>query len=109
MQITRRRGDTYPDVIKISAPSGGAADLTGCTVVMTLNSKKEPPDDTTQVYQLMASIADPLSGIVEFAPNSTQADLVGFYYFDIQMTDMLGVIRTIQTGTYEYKQDITKL
>lgn len=108
MQITRRRGDTYPDVLKISSPSGGAADLTGCTIFMTLNRKKDPPDTTTQVYQLMGSITDPLNGTVEFAPNSTQADSVGLFYFDIQMTDMSGIIRTIKTGTYEYKQDITK-
>lgn len=107
MQIIRKRGDTYPDELTISL-NGAIADLTGCTLVMTLNTLRNPPDDTTQVYQLSGIITDPAEGKVKFAPTLEQSNQVGSFFYDIQLTDSLGIIRTIIDGIYEYKQDITK-
>lgn len=107
MQIKRKRGDTYPDKLTISV-GGDIANLTGCSVKMTLNTKKNPPDNTTEVYQIDGMITDPINGVVEFAPTALQADQVGSFYYDIQLTDASGLIRTIVSGIYEYSQDITK-
>lgn len=107
MNIIRRRGDTYPDEISV-ALNGSTADLTGCTLKLTLNTVKYPIDTTTQVYQINGVIDTPLLGIVKFAPTLAQSDQVGSFYYDIQLTDQLGIIRTIKNGIYEYKQDITK-
>lgn len=107
MDIKRYRGDTKSDRILISV-NGAVANLTGSTVVMTLNTKNNPTDDTTQVYQLTGVVNDPISGVVEFSPSLSQADKVGFFYYDIQLTTASGVVFTVDKGTYQYIQDITK-
>lgn len=107
MQITRYRGDTGPDKILISK-DGAAQNLTGCIVYMTLNTKKNPTDTVDQVYQLIGSVTTPTSGVVEFAPNATQADRVGLFYYDIQITDAVGNKITVAKDVYQYVQDITK-
>jgi hypothetical protein len=108
--ITRKRGDTYADqwVIKDTA-TGQALDITGCTFILTVDSRKEPADESTKQYSLTGSIVGaPTAGRVEFAPSPTQADRVGAYYFDMQMTDAAGRKRTLDAGKYRYTQDITK-
>lgn len=107
MNIIRKRGDTYPDEISV-ALNGSTADLTGCSLKLTLNREKYPVNTDNQVYQIDGIIDAPLTGVVKFAPTLLQSDQVGSFYYDIQLTDQLGIIRTIKSGIYEYKQDITK-
>lgn len=106
MQITRYRGDIYADEILISK-SGEVIDLTGCTVVMTLNSVRNPVDITTQIYQL-TGVINISTGVVSFSPNSVQADRVGLFYYDIQITDSQSNKITVMKDVYVYEQDITK-
>lgn len=107
MQIERYRGDTKPDKILLTK-DGSPLDLTGCVVYMTLNSKKNPIDTADEIYQLIGSVSIPASGVVEFTPTDLQADKVGLFYFDIQVTDGVGNKLTIVKGVYQYIQDITK-
>jgi hypothetical protein len=106
--ITRRRGDTYADKFTIADSAGAPVNITGCTFKMTLDTRPEPTDDTTKVYQLTGVITDATNGIVEFAPTSMQANQLGFFYYDVQMTDAVGRVRTIVVAKYAYMQDITK-
>lgn len=107
--IIRKRGDTYGDVLVVkSSVTRQPVNITGCTFLMTLNPSKVPLDDTNNLYQLVGTIVDADGGQVEFAPSDTQADQLGKWYFDIQMTDASGRVRTIDSGRYTYKQDITK-
>jgi hypothetical protein len=53
-------------------------------------------------------VNSPSSGIVEFSPTASQANQVGNFYYDIQMTDSNGKIRTVMLDEYSYTQDITK-
>jgi hypothetical protein len=109
MQITRTRGDTYADSFTISnAATGDVVNLAGCSFKLTLNSVQNPVDTTTQVYQLDGVITDATTGVVEFAPTEAQANQIGFFYFDIEMTDGQGYKRTLVKDSYIYKQDITK-
>lgn len=107
MDITRFRGDTKPFKVLLSDASG-PLDLTGCVVVLTTNTKASPVDSSTQVFQLTGSATAPATGVVEFSLNSTQADNVGYFYFDIQITDAQGKIFTVSNGMFVFKQDITK-
>jgi hypothetical protein len=75
---------------------------------MTLSTVANPTDTTTQVYQILGDIVDAANGVVEFSPTLDQANRVGYFYFDVQMTDSYGKVSTLVTGTYVYKQDITK-
>ena len=51
---------------------------------------------------------DAAAGRVEFAPSPTQADHVGTFYYDVQMTDGAGRKRTIALDKYVFPQDISK-
>ena len=107
--ITRKRGDTYADVIIVkSKKTKQAINITGYSFVLTVDTKQAPTDATTKVYQLAGAILDAAAGRVEFAPNATQANHVGDFFYDIQMTDGTGRKRTIESGKYKYLQDITK-
>lgn len=109
MQIDRPRGDTYADVFKVTNKTANApANITGCSFKMTLSRVRNPVGVDDQLYQLIGVITDAEKGIVEFAPTTSQADLVGFFYFDVQMIDANGVVRTLEKDVYQYVQDITK-
>jgi hypothetical protein len=110
-EITRKRGDTYGDVFTLTDKANNqplnVAGYTG--IVMTLDDRVNPADTSTQVYQLAATVLGPTSaGKIEFAPTLAQADRVGRFFFDIQLTDPAGRIRTVMAGRYTYLQDITK-
>lgn len=107
--ITRVRGDTYADEFMFkNKKTGVAIDLTGYTLKMTLDPAKDPTDATNNLYQLDGVVVDALEGKVEFAPTATQADQVGQFFYDVQMIDALGRVRTAVVGKYKYLQDITK-
>lgn len=108
MKIERYRGDTAPDSITVTYRSGTVIDLTGCTLLLTVNSELNPADATNQTFQLTGTSPSPETGVVLFYPNSTQADHVGVYYYDIQLTDASGYKRTVAKDTYLFIQDITK-
>lgn len=106
-QINRIRGDTYADRFLVEA-EGTVADLSGCSFKMTLNTQRNPVDDTTEVYQLVGIVSSPATGVVEFAPDASQADQVGLFYYDIQMVDGNNIKRTLVKDVYMYEEDITK-
>jgi hypothetical protein len=109
--ITRRRGDTYADeFILKSKVTGVPIDLTGYTsFTLTVDSRQDPGDVSTQQYQLAGVVVgSPTAGRIAFAPNDGQANRVGSFFFDVQVVDAAGRKRTVDTGRYIYKQDITK-
>lgn len=109
MKISRIRGDTYADQFKISLTSTGApANLSGCTFKMTLSTSLAPDSTVAPVYTIVGQVTDPVNGIVEFAPTADQANQVGNFFYDIEMHDVFGKIRTILMDNYTYTQDITK-
>lgn len=107
INVTRKRGDTDPDVFTVSK-GRTPTNLAGCSFKLTVNTLKEPVDNSTEVYQLVGIITDPASGQVTFRPTAEQADQVGYFYYDIQMVDSYGDIQTVVEGNYVYRQDITK-
>lgn len=107
--ITRKRGDTYADEFIIKSKATGLPlDITGYSFVLTVDPEKEPADAANNKYALTGTIVDAEAGRVEFAPTALQADLVGNFFFDVQMIDGAGRKRTIDAGKYVYKQDISK-
>ena len=108
--LTRARGDTYADEIQImSSTTGLALDITGFSFLLTIDPDRFPTGSGNNLYQLTGVITDAANGLVEFAPSAVQADQTpGRYWYDVQMTDNTGRIRTIQSGRYTFTQDITK-
>lgn len=109
--IERFRGDTAPDQISIVDSNGVAVSLTGLSFRLTVDSLEEPPDNTTQILQMVGVIDDPATGIVLFSPTVLESDALipGFYFYDIQLfRSATNIIRTIAKSEYNILQDITK-
>jgi len=108
--LERKRGDTYADVFVFKNKATGVPlDLTGCSFLLTVDPTKDPVDNSANIYQLTGTIVSPATdGRVSFAPSDLQANQLGAFFFDIQMTDASGKKRTVDSGKYKYTQDITK-
>lgn len=107
--LSRKRGDTYSDQFEIVSESTNLPiSIVGYSFIMTVDPIRFPPDGSTIAFQIIGSITDAENGIVEFAPTLSQADKLGLFYYDIQMTDPSGKKRTVDSGEYKFSQDITK-
>ncbi|HEU4895120.1 MAG TPA: hypothetical protein VFT85_04725 [Acidimicrobiia bacterium] len=103
------RGDTVPWTFTVLNSAGNPVDITGYTFLLTVDPSDEPGDALNNLFQLSGTLTDPTNGVVQFAMSAVQADQVpGIYYWDLQMTDTAGFIRTIAKGEFEFTQDITK-
>lgn len=98
------RGDTKPFKLTVTVASG---DISGWTFTMSVDSRKNPDDGSTQVFQLAGVIVDAPNGLVEFRPSVANTDLVGTYYYDMEANDGT-YIRTVEKGKITFTQDITK-
>lgn len=109
VKICRTRGDTFPFDIFLKDAAGVAIDVTGSTFLLSVNTLSDPPDISTQLFQLVGAIVAPgTNGQVRFTPTTPDANQTpGTYFYDIQWTAGSS-IRTILRGEWEVEQDITK-
>lgn len=105
--VCRRRGDTHAEVFQLKL-NGVAHDITGDSFLLSVATIPDPPDDTTELFQLVGTLVTPATGIFSFAPAANQPVDPGVYFYDIQWTDSGGEIRTVLVGTWTVEQDITK-
>jgi len=105
VSITRFRGDTDPLVFNLTKDSI-PLNITGSTFILSVCKVPDPiiPDYT---FQITGVITSPTGGVVSFTPLIGNVDLVGTYYYDVQMTTG-SVVKTIVTGKITFGQDITK-
>ena len=105
--ITRTRGDTYAHKITIldSATRLGL-DITGNTFVLSVSTIREPTV-ASYVFQVTGTITDAAAGKVSFPFSAVEADNIGTFYYDMEMTAGTE-IRTIDIGSIIFNQDITK-
>ncbi len=108
IEINRKRGDTKAIGITVSDDKGNVLDITGASFLLTVNSSAEPTDQTTQIFQITGSNAVGTDGKVSFPVSPANADNIGDFFCDIQMTESTGEISTIAEGTFKMTQDITK-
>lgn len=107
--ITRKRGDTYPHKIEvINKCTNEPLDVTGFSFLLCVDPSSAPLDNSSNIMQLTGTIVDGPNGLVEFPLSDTDADNVGDFYYDIQMTDTTNRERTIEHGQWKMKQDISK-
>lgn len=108
LQLTRYRGDTYADAFLVfDDKTGLTLDITGCQFKLSLAKVKNPKLPEQIVYTLYGDVDNPVSGLVYFAPSEGQSDIVGYFYYDVEMTDSKGIVKTLISSSYIYKQDIT--
>ncbi len=109
--ISWYRGDSYPLELEITnSDTEEIIDIVGCSFLLTVDSLKSPPDNTTKVFEVAGVLDDDTStGRVSFTPSATSTDLTpGTYYYDLQITDSSSNIRTVSKGKWKIIQDITK-
>jgi len=111
--ITWYRGDSYPIEITVKdSETGDPITLTGYTFILTVDEETAPIGAATKLFDV-AGVIDPdqvgNQGKVSFTPTITDSDQdPGQYYYDIQMTDGDGNIRTIVKNVWIFTQDISK-
>ena len=64
--------------------------------------------DSSQEFQIIATVATPTTGAFEFEWTATEADYLGTLWYDIQLVDAAGKKYTLTKGRIVYRQDITK-
>jgi hypothetical protein len=103
------RGDTVPYTLTITSDGTTAINITGYTFALTVDPSPAPADALNNLFALVGSVTDGPNGIVEFELSAVQSDQSpGVYFYDVQMTDGAGKIRTVASGQYEFLQDVTK-
>lgn len=105
--VERKRGDTYSEEFTIKG-DGVALNIASCTFKLTVDTRKDPPDATTNVFTIQGVIVDAPTGRVQFDFTLLDVDHLGKFYYDIQMIDSAGKIRTVEKDKWTFIQDITK-
>lgn len=107
--ITRKRGDTYRIRITFTKDDGSPLDLTNSSLLMTVSPIALPDEASDALFTIIGSIVGAATdGVADFQLTAAQADNVGEFYYDVEMTDVSGSIRTILEGAFTMTQDITK-
>ena len=103
--INRFRGDTKDLVLKLTQDKQ-VFDLTGFSAVLSVSSDENPE---TADYEFQSNaVVSATAGSLSFPFATGDVDLVGDYYYDIQLTDGTGKISTIRKGKMVFSQDISK-
>ena len=109
-EITYYRGDSYPIPFSLTVESTGAAlPISGYSFKLTVNAERDPTPSETAEFQVVGSITDAANGEVSFTPTTSDTDPTpDTYWYDVQMTDGSGNIRTIAKDKFIITMDITK-
>jgi hypothetical protein len=109
VEICWGRGDSKARIFTIER-KGVAVDISGSTFLLTVDSRKDPTDASTQQFSLTGTfVTDGTDGQVQFAPSTVETDIAPrTYYYDIQETAGGSVIDTLVKGVCVILQDITK-
>ena len=109
VHIERRRGDTYAEPFALVDDNGDAINITGATFVLTIDPSATPANADANVAELVGVITNAAGGLVEFPLSAPDANLTPkTYYYDMQMTDSGGKVRTVCAGMWIVKQDVSK-
>lgn len=109
--ITMYRGDSYPILVTCTNKAAGTVlDLTGTALIMSVDTRKDPTDESTQLFQVSGVLDDdPTTGRVTFTPTITNTDLAkAKYYYDISITSPQITKKTIVKSTFSILTDIGK-
>jgi hypothetical protein len=107
--ITRYRGDTAGDDFYIGDVDGSVLDLTSYTARLTVNKRYDPKPGDAPLFSIQGIAYSVSEGLFVFPFNEAQADQEpGTYYYDVQIMDGFGNIRTAVKDLYIFVQDITK-
>lgn len=109
LTIRRVRGDTYPERFTITDEAGDPVNIAGATFRWTADPERDPATDDRNVLDVEGVIVSAVNGVVEFPLTDEQADIApGTYWFDVEMVDSGGRVRTVARGRLVIRQDRAK-
>ena len=111
LDIHRKRGDTFPFILNLKDSAGAVfGDIAGATFFLSVDVLENPTDDSQQLFQTVPTIVAPSTNAKITVPLTlAQADQApSTYYYDCQMKDSSGFLRTVAKGEWVVSQDITK-
>jgi hypothetical protein len=104
--ITRYRADDFLIRVTLRNADGSLLDVDGCTFLLTVSQEEDPTSVAAQLFQSVGVIEAPsTNGVVQFPVVTVDP---GRYFFDLEMTDTTGKVKTVYKGSYIVLQDITK-
>jgi hypothetical protein len=114
--ITFARGDTFIWERVVRDEAAAIVNITGFGYVLTVDSLKNPPDSSTNIFTVTAVIPVGTDGVFQmqfsvanwaaFTAALGEPPATGFY--DLEQTDGAGDLRTVRKGKFIVKQDINK-
>ncbi len=104
------RGDDDPKEFTIKDSAGVVIDISSWTLSMAVNTLKDPPDATTEIFRVAgAFVTDGTDGKISFTPPATSLDAVtapGTAFYDVQR--ITPSKKTLVKGKVKFIQDIDK-
>jgi len=105
------RGDDDPKTFTIKDAAGVAIDISGWTLSMAVNTVKDPPDITTEIFQVAGVfVTDGTDGQISFTPPATSLDAVtapGSAFYDVNRVTPSK--KTLVKGKVLFIMDIDKV
>ncbi len=109
VNLCRTKGDTFADQFTIQTAAGVAVDITGASFLLTVDPNPDPTSAATNLFQVAGVIVTPAAGILTVTPSAANVNIdPDTYFYDLQMTDGSGGIRTVAAGTYEILPQVTQ-
>lgn len=102
------RGDDKNYRLQFTVDGTTPLNLTGYTIIFTVKTNLSDSDDNAKIQIIVTTHTDPTNGISNILVPHTDTKLdLGSYYYDIQLIDPLGKIRTVIRGTVEFVYEVT--
>jgi len=103
------RGDDVTLNLAFKDADGVAINITGYTVFLTLKRNKYDADAAAAISKTITAHSDPTAGLTVISLTAAEtAALNGTYYYDLAYRTGAGVIKTIDSGVFTFKEDTTQ-
>ena len=104
------RGDNDSRTFTIKDSLGVVVDISGWTLSMAVNTLKDPPDATTEIFQVAGVfVTDGTDGQISFTPPANSLDAVTANqkaFYDVQR--LTPSIKTLVKGSVTFIMDVDK-
>lgn len=107
--LTIKKNDSWSRTLYFEDEDGNDLDITGWTVFFTAKANINDADSAAKISKTITTFTSPTTGEVELELTTTDTNqVVGNYFFDIQIKTNLNEIITVLEGIITITQDITQ-
>jgi len=106
--ITIYRNDTDTIKLILKDENRNPINLTGWKIYFTVKKYKTDTDDVALLKKDITDFPNPYSGEVEIRLTTSETNLLGTHYYDVQAKNDRNEIITLVSGNIIFTEDITK-